>query len=143
MVKNWEAVMGKETVSTIQRGINKQTYSHLHPPQFFLLTQTWIREKYIYRGGQKGEVKRERRNFELKWDHSSCSKGNLWLHSTPYLQLPASEMTGKVKIKRLPIPFSVTERQMTYFCPTWSTEQSSQWWQLYETKKFILRENIQ
>lgn len=45
--KKWEVVMGKGMVYTICRGINKQTYSHLHPPQFFLLIRMWIR------GGKK------------------------------------------------------------------------------------------
>lgn len=52
-------------------------------------------------------------------------------------------MTGKVKINLLSSPFYTTERQVTDLGPTWGTEQSSQWWQLFETEKFTLTENIQ
>ena len=45
--------MGKEIISTIQRGINKQTNSHLHPPQFFLLIQKQIRKKINKEGDKK------------------------------------------------------------------------------------------
>lgn len=78
--------MGKGMVYTIRRGINKQTYSHLHPPQFFLLIRMWIRGgkkkigREIKRRGEKGKAQ-----LELKWDRSSHTKSNLQLYSTPYL----------------------------------------------------------
>ena len=48
----------------------------------------------------------------------------------------------KGKNKTAASPFYVTERQVIYFCPTWNIEQTSQWWQLSETKKIhFKREN--
>lgn len=76
--------MGKGMFYTIHRGTNKQTNSHLHPPQFFLLIRMWIikkgGEREIKRRGEKGKAQ-----LELKWDRSSHTKSNLRLYSTPYL----------------------------------------------------------
>ena len=56
---DWELVMGKETVSIIQKGIDKQTCSHLHP-QFFLSIQMWIQGKQKNKGGIKKRGEKER-----------------------------------------------------------------------------------
>lgn len=72
--KKWEVVMGKETFSTIQRGVTKQTCSHLQPPQFFLLIQMWRggggRGRGIKRRGEKGKAQ-----LELKMGPSESFQG--------------------------------------------------------------------